>query len=423
MKKQTKIIIGVVIIVVAVILVISFLYPPVFKGLTSGTFGRVEKYRKQQMTEKDIQLRSEFVNDTGQLRSMIQGLIYFSLFTQELSYTIDTCVRSFQEHGICTQQNNTCHNVSLLEDYSVFIKNNNKTLSNTIRMLTDFYLKDTTDQSVDVEKNIRDFGNYVNQLNQRDSVVEDALHSMDNYMLGPAMKQVKQTELAQVKSIRDQLLMKGVQLASLLQDKPLCSNLIGYALSSNPQLCAILGYDNLQMELSSEAYDQLNIVNLGSNLVGDKPLGLVSDGQLGYVVSSQSQDVKSYDQLNESLMQGAIVVYDKPQLQFAVSSISDLKSFYSSQVLNNIMYGSNSDLKSVAAIAYSSSEGLKSILQSVELQGYLSNQLSNMVHSAELGQVIFGSHELGVVSLGNQFVSAVDQLNNIGSYGSLPGAQ
>jgi hypothetical protein len=313
MKKQTKIIIGVVIAIAIVILVVSLVYPPVFKGLTSGTFGKAEKYHKEQMTEKDIQLRSEFVKDTDQLRGMIQGLIYFSLFSQNLSYTIDTCIREFQDHGICTEKNNACQNIGLLEDYSFFIKNNTKTLNTTIRMLTDFYLKDTADQSVDVEKNLRDFGNYVNQLNQRDSVVEQALYSMDGYLLGPAMKDTKKIEIAQLKSIRDQLLLKGVQLAGMIQDKPLCSNLLSYALSSQLRLSALKGQGVLDMQLQSQMKAQTVYANAIESNFSGKELSFVNGGQLQELMKSQAA-IRGRSEL--SVRVGSVVVYDRANLQF-----------------------------------------------------------------------------------------------------------
>jgi len=44
MKKQVKVVIGVVVAIAILILGISFFFPTVFKGLTSGTFGKAEKY-------------------------------------------------------------------------------------------------------------------------------------------------------------------------------------------------------------------------------------------------------------------------------------------------------------------------------------------------------------------------------------------
>jgi len=268
MNKQTKIILGAVLVLVIVIVAISFLYPTVFKGLTSGTIGKADKYHQTQMTEKDIMLRSELVSDSNQLRNMIQGLIYFSLFTEELSSKIDSCVDQYRTQGICTDPDK-CATISVLEDFSGYIKNNNKTLRSTISMLTAFYLKDDSDQAADVEKNLRDFGVYVSNLNEKDSILNLALHTMDNYLLSSRMLKTKKMELASLKSIRDQLLIQGVQLSGMLQDKPLCGQLLSYALSSQQSYNIIVfNQEKLSAALMPAAQEKLNAIGNSEKIEG-----------------------------------------------------------------------------------------------------------------------------------------------------------
>ena len=272
MKKQVKVIIGIVVIIAILIVGISLFYPTLFKGLTSGTFGKADKYHKQQMTEKDVLLRSELVADTGRLKSMIQGLIYFSLFTQDLSNNIDSCVHSYKSKGICSDPKR-CASVSALKDYSDFIRNNNKTLAATVRILTAFYLKDNSDESADVEKSLREFGIYVNNLNEKDSVLNLALRSMDNFMLSDKTLKTKKTELTSLKSIRDQLLLQGVQLAGMLQDKPLCSQLLSYALSSQTALnLIVLGKEQLSLYSQNNLNVFMSQQNLETRLFPSNPM-------------------------------------------------------------------------------------------------------------------------------------------------------
>ncbi len=416
MKKQTKIIIGVVIAIAVVILVASLLYPPVFKGLTSGTFGKAEKYHKEQMTEKDIQLRSQFVQDTDQLRGMIQGLIYFSLFSQNLSYTIDTCVRAFQDHGICTEKNNACQNIGLLEDYSFFIKNNTKTLNTTIRMLTDFYLKDTADQSVDVEKNLRDFGNYVNQLNQRDSVVEQALYSMDGYLLGPAMKDTKKIEIAQLKSIRDQMLLKGVQLAGMIQDKPLCSNLLSYALSSQLRLSALNGQGKLDMQLQSQMKAQTDYASVIQSKLSSTELSFAGGGQLQEIMQASQVQAAYKGKLELSNLVGSVVVYDRVNLQFLFGNQAALGKLYSASDLKSMFESRDGSLGRLEAVTLCARDGMiLSLPEAAEgLHGRLySNALGNLLSSSELDRII-SAQTLGSISYASNFIGMVNQLGMMG---------
>jgi len=413
MKKQTKIIIAVVLVVAVVILIISFIYPPIFKGLTTGTFGKAEKYHKQQMTEKDVQLRSEFVQDTAQLRGMIQGLIYFSLFSQDLSFTIDTCVRTFESHGMCTKQSEDCNKMSILKDYSVFIKNNTKTLNSTIRMLTDFYLKDTTDQSIDVEKNLRDFGNYVSQLNERDSIVESVLKSMDRYVLGPSMKETKKSELAGLKSIRDRLLVKGIQLAGLLQDKPLCVILLNYALSSQSQFSAIASKPQLGVLYNQSLQNALSAQSLGLFL-SSHPLGIIPDTQLGELISAQQVQsaVKSIELGNAV---GSVMVYDKPTLCFFLCNQSDLQGYLSSQQMNAVTLG-NQWLGRIEPVASFSSLGVNLMQSNFDLKSiYQSQQLGSVLSSTQMNALL-GQEGLGVV-YGMSFIGLVGELGSQGFLG------
>ncbi len=414
MKKQTKIIIAIVLAIVVIIFAISVFYPPAFKGLTSGTIGKADKYHKAQMTEKDIQLRSEFTADTGQLRSMIQGLIYFSLFTDDLSNKIDSCVSAFQHHGICSQQNG-CEKIRILQDYSDFIKNNNTTLSRTISMLTGFYLKDQSDQSADVEKNIRDFGNYVKDLNEKDSILEVALRNMDDFMITNRAIKDRKIELAQLKSIRDQLLIKGIQLSGMLQDKPLCSNLLSYALSSQEGQLGKIGIaqeqigsslkstQSLSKNLMQEAVQSLNLVN--SNLT------VGSAQQLGNVLRSQQLESSNLKK-NElgSKLQG-VIIYDKASLNFIFSNISSLKGSLSAAQLNSIVLGS----KDLGAVAYYSNQGLNLVASSYDLKNaYQSQLLGSALSSAQLNSFINAQGNIGSFSFGSNFIGMTQQLNNMG---------
>lgn len=415
MKKQTKIIIGIVLAIVIIIFAISIIYPPAFKGLTSGTIGKADKYHKSQMTEKDIQLRSEVTNDTSQLRSMIQGLIYFSLFTMDLSNKIDSCVTVFQFHGICSQENG-CNNIRILEDYSDFIKNNSKTLGTTISMLTGFYLKDKSDQSADVEKNLRDFTNYVNNLNEKDSILEDALHSMDNFMITSKTIKARKTELAQLKSIRDQLLVKGIQLSGMLQDKPLCSSLLSYALSSQEgqlgQMIRVLelsaseikSSQSLNIDLMQEAVQSLNAVN-STLIVG-------STQQLGSVLQSQqlgSASLKKNELGSQAI--GVFLIYDKANLNFAVSNVSALQGSMSAARFNSMVLGS----KDMGVVAYYSNQGLNLVASSYDLKSaYQSQLIGSALSAAQLGNLMDAQQGIGSFSYGSNFVGMTQQLGNMG---------
>ncbi len=434
MKKQTKIIIGIVLAVAVVIVAISFMFPTVFKELTSGTFGKADKYHKTQMTEKDIILRSELVADSNQLRNMIQGLIYFSLFTEDISNSIDSCVNAYKSQGILNDPEKA-PTLMALQDFSDYIKNNNKTLRATISLLTGFYLKDNSDQSADVEKNLREFGNYVQNLNEKDSVLELALNSMDNFMLSNRVLKTKKTELANLKAIRDQLLIGSVQLAGMLQDKPLSAALCSYAISSQESLQRLLGQDNLGFIRNQDKLGIKNIagaqekLNIGLTQEAQQTLNMMqSQNNLDFVDVVESQvTVNSAAQLNEIIqaqqsatgnLQGLelgaiknVILYDKANLNFVVSDIARLQSVLSAAELNSAILGS----QNLGVVVYFSPQGLNLVGSSYDMQqAFLSQSLGSVLNSSQLNFLLSSDHGLGSGLCSSNFIGMVQQLGSMG---------
>jgi hypothetical protein len=235
MKSKTKLLIGigfVAALCIGFLMGISVNYPTPETSDLAGTFGKAEKYHKVQMTEKDVQLRTDLVKDTAELRNMIQGLIYFSVFTADVCKDIELTVVAFKAKGMGALKEES-ETINILQDFSDFIKNNNNTLNSTIVLLTGFYLNDTASMSQDVEKKYNDFGNYVNGLNQKNMLLTDALKDIDNFMLTDKILQANTPELTQLKSIRDQLLIKGLQLGALIGNKKQVRSMIECAVGAN----------------------------------------------------------------------------------------------------------------------------------------------------------------------------------------------
>ena len=418
MKKQVKVIIGIVVAIAILIAGISLFYPSVFKGLTSGTFGKADKYHKQQMTEKDILLRSNLVADTGQLKNMIQGLIYFSIFTEDLSNKIDSCVIAFKAQGMGAQAGEVAR-INVLRDYSDFIRNNNKTLNATIVMLTTFYLKDTTDQSQDVENNMRAFGNYVNNLTERDSVLNQALVSMDNFLLNNATIRNKKVEIASLKSIRDQLLIKGIQLSGVLQDKPLCSQLISYALSSQSAYNIIVynkgqigRLDPLSQVVTSpqNALVSLNILEL-QNAIQSHEVGFGSESQLREIMQSQ-QSVSAIKPdlglISSAALVGSVIVYNSSSLKFIAGTPAQLSKVISAADMNYVVNGMGGGLCNIQAVAVFSTGNLCLVQSVVDLKNAVSAIASQGNFSLpEMSRVILVNSALQSQNYGNSCIHAL----------------
>lgn len=404
MKKQTKTIVGIVIAVFVVIVALILIFPSTFSGLTSGTFGKADKYRKDQMSEKDIQLRSEFTKDTVKLKEMVKGLIYFSAFTTDLTHKIDSSILMFKAKGYNAQESGYS-NFAILEDYSTFIKNNNKTLDSTILLLHRFLDPETADQSADVEKTIRDFGTYVSNLNEKDSILEHALRGMDNFLTQDKNLKNRKKEMIQLKAVRDQLLIKGIELGGLLLDKPLSSSLLSYALSSQDgPLSRILAQEKVSAIANMETVkgilcdkDQLGRVLLGSslNLHSAADLQRIFSQELGKQVQSSSNDLGSK-------LIGSTVIYDKADLSFVVKNAADLKLVVSAAQVNS----SVQSMENIGIVVFLSRDDIKMIVPAYELGYIQSLPIGSAIQSSQLGALL-SADQVGSMAYGAQFSSFV----------------
>ncbi len=325
-------------------------YPPVAKSDLAGTFGKAEKFHKVQMTAKDIQLRSELLKDTAKLKSMIQGLVYFSLFTEDVRTKVDLADITFRAKGMGALPGEADIDKALV-DYADFIRNNNNTLNTTVELLTGFYYKKSTDLTQDVEKTMREFGAYVNNINEKNIVLISALKSMDNFMLTNKTLQAHKEEILQLKSIRDQLLIKGIQFGGILNNKKQVSTMVSYALSSQNQFSAVLlnfGYTastnygainsifQSQTNLSSKVSDNIG-VTIGNQVLGSGQSVVYNSVSLGFMSSDQlhiysSQGMSGVGNLQIVPIASYIVGSQTLNVNLPIYSVTD---FIHSQGYNN----------------------------------------------------------------------------------------
>jgi len=442
MKKQNKIIIGLIVGVAVIILLISFLFPSVYKGLTSGSFGKADKYRQEQMTENDIQLRSDFTKDTAQLRQMITGLIYFALFTDNLSMTIDTCLESYQLQGFDKDPANS-EAIGLLRDYSSFLKNNSKTLANTTRMLAALLLRDTLSQSMDIEKNIRDFANYVNQVNRKDSVLMLALVKVDGFLIGNKTLQNKQEEIRNLKAIRDQLVIKSSQYMAMTGNKKELGAVLSYAIQSQAQFNSIGALNVVEVQ-SSGSLSAINSRPINATLIsGISNLNVAFSAaalQAGFSASTlqagqAAAKVNSKSDLN-------VIVYDKANLQMTLCSANQLNVIYGTDKLNNALQGKDPNLGIVGVFngqfmgVVLNASVLCSVLSSTTLSAFMSaDRLNEIIPARDLAsaavlqsygsnaglQMGFGSNAAlqSVVSANSGLQSLFNSMSTMNGFNSL----
>ena len=381
------------VVIAAAILIVSAFFPSVYKGLTSGSFGKADKYHQDQMSDKDVQLRSEFTKDTAQLRQMVTGLIYFTLFTDNLSMTIDTCISYYQAQGFDKIPMNS-EAVKLLVDFNDYLKNNNKTLARTTRLLTDLLLDDTSSPSGDIDQNIREFANYVYQVNRKDSVLMLSITKMDNYLLGNKLLQKQQEQIRELKAIRDRLVITSTQFMAMTGNKKGTTSMLTYSAQIQSQLSMIKALCVVQDAAAGSlgSGKNLNVLELSS---------VTSMSAFFPAVTLQGGVAESKIIVGSQL--GSGILYDKTNLRFVVGSTGEISSLYGPSKYNAVLSGTDPNLGYLGLVVggklniIMNAGVLCGILQCGPLCAALSaSQLNKLIPAQALSSA--GSGQMGVRS-------------------------
>ncbi len=214
-------------------------------------------------------------------------------------------------------------------------------------MLSGIYSNDSAKQSQDVEKNLRDFAAYVDQLNEKNSVLNQALVSLDDFILNNKALQARKTEIARLKSIRDQLLVKGIQLGAILQNKKQLNSLIVYLFAA-------------QEQYKTTAMDQLKLEEI---VARPYLLDNVSRDVIGKIIDRETVTASSgYPDLN-----GLELVYDKPDGLFIVVEAQEKLNY---EIL------ATDDLKTICAAG---TDHLYVSLDVVEIEHIIASQVYKFI--------------------------------------------
>ena len=233
-----------------------------------GTIGKVSKFRKDQMSEKDILLRSDIIKDTAKLASIIDGLVLFNAYTANLEQSIENRLLDIESiRGFDEQYDRY---ITELADFKDFLKNNNEVLYTTVFMLCDFYKDTISESSADVENNLRAFVNYVQKLEEKDSILTIMVNNLDTYMEANEQQIVDRQELDKLRGIRDEMLVRVVQQAYVFNDPSALKAVEDKVISNIAGLSAV--YDAVQL----------------SNAVGSAWVGAVANTAIGsYTLGGQ----------------------------------------------------------------------------------------------------------------------------------------
>ena len=246
-----------------------------------GTIGKVKKYRKDQMKDSDIILRSEIMEDTTKLKGTINGLIIYSAYSKTLSESIDKQIEQLEYCGCYENESD----LASMKDFSEFISNNEEIMDNTIHMLFDFYNDDVSESSFDIESDLRNFVNYINQLEERSNELDIVIGGMDSYIADNIGVEEKAEKIDNLKSIRDELLFRNIQGAIVMNNIDKINNVYSNEIMQNAE--------TLNQFLS--AMDGLNY-NIGNEVLGVYAATGELNGILNAIMSNEALGIILLDQ-------------------------------------------------------------------------------------------------------------------------------
>ena len=211
--NKKLILIVVAIVAIVGLIVFSLNYPPVSQSDVSGSFKKADKYREGNVENKDVILRTEFLNDTVKLKQAISDLVAFGDFSLQLKGIInDWWIPVLQKYNAGSGIGEA---VEALNNYSEFIDNNTNVLQNTIITMADFYSGKNSEVNSDVEANLKQFYTYVSQFLIRDSVFEMTISKIDNSVKDDKLRK---KEIQNLLALRDRIVVDNFIYAVAISD-------------------------------------------------------------------------------------------------------------------------------------------------------------------------------------------------------------
>lgn len=363
MKKNTKIIFGVVIFVAAAIIVVSFFYPPVYEG-TSGTIGKVKKYNAGQISEKDVKLKNAMLKDEATLKLSIVQLEDYKNFLGDMSTDLGSWnkkINSLIEKDITVVKRSEMlmENSKTFSEYKTYLDKNMGTLDKTIAMLTKLHKKDTVNQNLEIEKTLNDYENFRIQVAQRFMKMIEAIPNAHNALL--------LNKQPGIISNKDNLTGLGVankdgSLSSTAQNSVFNSANMILCCFSKEQMNSATAFNKEQLgeiEIANKGQLSSNKPDIGnkeqlSNVSGNKEqMGIViplNKEAIGFVdVVGNKQQLSNQTSANKEAIGVVELNENKQQLNNQVMSNKTMGLYYNKEEMKNIVQ-TNTIMNNVEAI-------------------------------------------------------------------------
>jgi hypothetical protein len=193
---------------------VSFSDGSVSKTFLSGTFGTVDKYRKNNMTEKDVIMRNELASDTARLA---YNLKYYSYsYYNSLKTTLD--IKKVREKTASEEEFNIANSatVNALSVYATYLDSARVNLLTLIHAMESF----GNNENIPLSAYFTNANNANTGIRYRDGILIEYLNSVETYLASHTDKPHQG-----LKDAYDLLTIHVMITAMLTRDKPMLNYL------------------------------------------------------------------------------------------------------------------------------------------------------------------------------------------------------
>lgn len=175
----------------------------------AGSIGKVDRYRNVKVTEEDVQLRNELVDDTAKLTMYEKYLTYFYYKSIRTSKDIETVLKKSQE--VENFYRNSENYVKTLTNHKEFLENTRPDILNALNMLV----------TLDKESSVPLVG-YLNIAQNSITRIRNQGQLMMNFIdaLAAFTAEVPPKTYPGLEDASDILTLNMMELAVMSQDKP-----------------------------------------------------------------------------------------------------------------------------------------------------------------------------------------------------------
>ncbi len=267
----------------------------------SGTIGKVEKYRKVQLTEEDIKLRNDLMTDTSQISNSIKGLLLFNDFC--ITFTKNNNeIRQQMKYNYSPEFNKT---LAFLDSYSNFIKENTKTVEDALLFLFDVYNGDTTEASVNTTPKLKKFNAFVSELLSKDSLLTNVLFEFDKEFKGLKNSKVPKEVISELVNAKERFAINALPLSIILGNANMGTILWNTTISNAENLkYYFAGKPSLQAGFTAKPLGK--IVFTGIELEALKMIYSKNNGLNFIYISNSSKDLQAINNSQTTLQYGPV---------------------------------------------------------------------------------------------------------------------